>query len=60
MKHDGTEMRLTVFNPLGIACYANFTRESTLTIDISSLPTGMYFLNIVSNGRNQVQKIIKS
>jgi glucose/arabinose dehydrogenase len=58
-RHDSTEMQLTLFNPLGIACYTNLSRESTLSIDISSLPTGIYLLNIVSNGRNQVQKIIK-
>ena len=57
--HDGTLLQLTLFNPLGIVCYSTLSHESNLVINISFLPKGIYLLNIVSKGRNQVQKLIK-
>lgn len=55
----GSEMHLTLFNALGIPCLAYASSESNFFIDIGFLPKGIYFLNMIRDGQNQVQKLIK-
>ncbi|MDD4971790.1 MAG: PQQ-dependent sugar dehydrogenase [Paludibacter sp.] len=59
-RNDGAEMQLTVFDTMGVSFLKVATHQSNFNIDISSLPKGIYFLNIVLDGRNQVHKLIKS
>ncbi|TAE50837.1 MAG: T9SS C-terminal target domain-containing protein, partial [Cytophagales bacterium] len=32
--------------------------SNTITIDVSTLPKGLYLLNIIQNGKNVIKKII--
>ena len=55
---DGTPMLVTLFNVLGSTCSEFKTNETAYEFDISFLPKGVYFLNIVLEGRKQAFKII--
>ena len=54
----GSPMLVTLFNVLGSICYDFKTNESAYEFDISFLPKGVYFLNIVLEGRKQAFKLI--
>ena len=59
LQKNGNQMLLTLFNLVGVSCFNTVTRESGFEIDINQFPKGIYFLNIVIEGRKQVYKLIK-
>lgn len=57
------EARILMFDHLGKAVL-NLTKQSTsgsiLTIDLSNLPSGVYFVQMTNGGETSTQKVIKS
>ena len=58
-KSDGIEMFFRLYNVTGVPCYHSESKSSNATFNISFLPKGVYFLNIVVNGHNSGHKVIK-
>lgn len=54
-----SEMLLSIFDATGIRYHNSRLRSTEMEIDISPLPKGIYFLNVVSEGRSMVHKLIK-
>jgi len=59
LRQNETSMFVKLFNTVGSTCYDFVTYETVYEIDISFLPKGVYFLNIIIEGRKQVYKLIK-
>lgn len=54
-----TGMHLALFDVTGINFYNSVSKGSEFEIDISFLPKGIYFLNVVLDGKKEVHKLIK-
>lgn len=57
-RQEGNPMLITLFNVLGSTCYNVEILENVYEFDVSFLPKGVYFLNIVIEGRKQAFKLI--
>lgn len=55
------QTEITLYDIFGNTIYSKLTNENTVTIDLSSSPTGTYFLKITTEDQNTlfVEKIIK-
>ena len=56
---DGTEMKFTIYDATGVACYSSESKSSNYTFDISFLHKGFYLLSVVVNGQISCHKMIK-
>ncbi len=61
----GATARLSIFDALGNEVQVLFDQrlqpgDHTLTWDASRLPAGVYFCRLISGGRQQVQRVVKS
>lgn len=59
-KNTGAEIQFTVFNTIGIPCLTSSSGQCPFTTDISFLPKGIYFLNILSDGQHIIRKVLKN
>jgi len=47
-------------NSIGQLVYKNSPEENETVIDISQLQTGLYFIQLIKEGKTQTKKIIKN
>jgi hypothetical protein len=61
---NNTPLRYSIFDMRGglvsVRTIANYTSESTETIDISSLSKGQYILEVISNGKRSINRFVKN
>ncbi len=55
----GAGMKLTLFDGIGINRLRSTTNTDDYEFDISSLPSGVYFLSVSIDGTNRIHKLIK-
>lgn len=57
--HKSSEpLQVSVYNTIGNLIYKNQYTEPVIQIDLRDYPSGMYFIKISGNGRNEVMKVI--
>jgi glucose/arabinose dehydrogenase len=59
-RNNGNEIQITLSDIKGILVYKASFREANYEFDPGTLPFGTYLLNIVIDGKNFVQKLIKA
>lgn len=50
---------VSVYNPLGNLIRQSRSETNFMEVDLTTLPSGVYFVNVVSNQQKQVLKVIK-
>lgn len=59
IENNSALLNATLVNVLGETILQNFVKQERNQIDISSLPSGIYFLKITGKDINEVKKIVK-
>ena len=60
IKTDVTGAELIILNSIGQLAYKTILSENETAIDISQLNTGLYFVQVIKEGKTQTKKVIKN
>ena len=55
---DEANSDITVYNTLGNSVFKSMYSGSEIKLDLKDLTAGVYFINALQKGKNQIQKII--